>query len=136
MTLKCALYAHPEDSLNVVWLVDYQQQHERQRQDVVANGRRLPAEERFVVLFDSRVHRAPTNSSVGNNHSNELDAAATSEETSDDNSANAPQLVNEVALYGARVLVRETRLSLAWPQSVYKETQVLIRAAHINDSAR
>lgn len=125
--MSCSFYAYPESSVDIIWLVDYNNQ--RWPRGGARPGRSaLPgAEDRIAVLYDSKLHlqqRRP-----------------------------GPDSWLETPLHGNRVLVRESRASsLLVPNSirsgqpepvpnrdeiaVLKETQIIIQAAHVDDSAR
>ena len=164
VTLNCSFIAYPAESLDVIWLVNYNhQRHHQSSADTPEGGAelqrfsgassRLPAEERFVVLYDSKLHRLSqlaggqsSNAAAANNSSDassEQPVVAGSAASND----NHQQHLSEVSLYGNRLLVRETRHSAsplsatfdsaaAAAESILKESQVIIQAAHVDDSAR
>lgn len=154
ITLKCSFLAYPESSLDVVWLVDYNHRsaafnnkfHHQSHQShtgeppVISGGAgtnpglpaglgRLPVEERFIVLYDSKLHR-------GNS------SGATSEQADStgiyDNKQQSREkyfTISEISLYASRILIRETR-SINEGESIIKESRIIIQSAHVDDSAR
>lgn len=145
ITLRCAFFASPESSVDIIWLASYnhhpelsmqqQQQHSRQQSKInqfqskalhQALGGRLPAEERFVVLYDSKLHRQ-------NNNNNNLISSSSDQSTSFGLSNNA------VNLYNSRISISETYAKLPNRDDslfVYKESLFKIQSVLSDDSAR
>lgn len=83
-----------------------------------------------MVLYDSKLHRLNGANQASNQTNSGTDEQVLLAGT-------ASQHVSEVSLYGSRLIIRETReASLESADSVLKESQVVIQAAHVDDSAR
>lgn len=167
MTLKCSFLVYPESSLDIVWLANYNHAHGRhmsnhnapvsEPSDANQLGQtqtdlrgRLPAEERFIVLYDSKLHRVSQPDAIRNSTSNYDSATSNNvEQTStrqyeqpdqldQDQTLNSKQ-VSEISLYGSRILIRETRAAeheLGDATGILKESQIIIQSARADDSAR
>lgn len=160
MALKCSFLAYPESSVDIVWLVDYNhlQRHQRPAEprgadrDTETNYRgRLPAEERFVVLYESRLYRtgdsSNNNSLVGNVDSSQVapaEAKQADEEPKEDSKRRA---FDEISLYNSRILIQESRAQIDVDDNsdhnddhptvaILKESQIIIQSVQADDSAR
>lgn len=123
----------------MVWLVDYNHRAafseahhfaEAAGAGVPVPGR-LPVEERFTVLYDSKLHRM-NSTSIGNDLN---DDSIELNQNKQRKSKAKLFTISEVSLYEARILIRETR-SIDEEESIVKESQIIIQSAHVDDSAR
>lgn len=128
-------------------------------EEPAANRSRLPAEERFIVLYDSKLHRrsasstssssGPTISPAPDSNTNEQNDIFVDEQSlGADDSLQRDRPFDEIQLHGSRILIRETRPPSDWPsattngldgaaaESIVKESQIIIQSAHVDDSAR
>lgn len=115
-----------------------------------SNIGRLPAEERFIVLYDSKLHRSNNttatatattnnnNAGLGGNQPSRMSSSHEEEDSSSSSSGAAQEFVwNEASLYGSRILIRETRPSVRnGHEFIFKESQIIIQSAQMDDSAR
>lgn len=137
--------AYPESSLDVVWLVDYnhraafteaQLNHHHFTETSTGTGApvpgRLPVEERFTVLYDSKLHRL-NSTSIANDVSDPIELHQNKHHQH--KSRAKLFAISEVSLYESRILIRETR-SIDEEESIVKESQIIIQSAHVDDSAR
>lgn len=136
----------------MVWLVDYnhrsaafnnkvqQSHHSFSEPPIVFGGTgsgpalpaglgRLPVEERFIVLYDSKLHRSNSSGSASEQ------ADSTGIYDNRQQSREKYFTVSEISLYASRILIRDTR-SINEGESVVKESQIIIQSAHVDDSAR
>lgn len=133
MTLSCAFWALPSSSLSLVWLADY------------SPGRTSAG--RSIVLYDSRMQQANdslASSSAGNEDSPTRTTKDNGEEELDESGekdVNASGEYSELALFGSRLVVRETRdfahrQASRAPAAILKESQIIIKSARQEDSGR
>lgn len=173
MTLKCSFLVYPESGLDIIWLADYNS-HNRLHleaasgipplivptQDTASRNQgttlplqqpaqmsalgRLPAEERFVVLYDSKLHRPPDTTGSqrdGSSSSSSSTRIVASSEYEDQlweaNQVRVRQTseVDVTSVQGTRLVIKETR-AIQPMESILKESQIIIQETQVADSAR